>query len=73
MVPSPELTQAAKDIIHLVRPELNQRQIEAAADVLAANIHPEAEARDPAEIRRTRKAVADAIAQHSLGESAGLE
>jgi hypothetical protein len=73
MRPSTEVTEAVRDIVRMVRPELTEPQAEAAADVLAANLHPEAEARDPAEVRRTREAVAEAIARHSTGESASLE
>jgi mono/diheme cytochrome c family protein len=44
-----------------MRPELNQRQVKAVANVIAADVRPDATTVDPEDVRRTQAAVEDAI------------
>jgi len=73
MSPSAGLTEAAREIVRMVRPELNQRQVEAAARVIAADVRPDATTVDPEDVRRTQAAVEDAVARQSTGASAALQ
>ena len=71
MTVSTKLTQAVEEIVRMVRPELNERQVEAAAKVVAADVRPDATTVDPEDVRRTRAAVADAIARQGVETSTG--
>ena len=46
----------------MVRPELNDAQLEAAANIIAGDVQPEAKTVDPADVQRARERVARAIA-----------
>lgn len=72
MSPSAGLTEAAREIVRMVRPELNQRQVAAAAKVIAADVRPHATTVDPEDVRRTQAAVENAVARQSAGASAAL-
>jgi hypothetical protein len=74
MSPSAGLTEAAREIVRLVRPELNQRQVKAAANVIAADVRPDATTVDPEDVRRAQAAVEDAIVrQQPTGARAALQ
>ncbi len=70
MSPSTGLTQAAVAIVQMVRPELNKRQAQAAAEVIAADVRPDAETIRPEDVRRAQVAVDNAIARQTAGARA---
>ena len=64
---STDLTEAVREIVQMVRPELNEAELDAAAAVIAADVQPDATSVTPDDVRRTRDAVAEAVAHADAG------
>jgi mono/diheme cytochrome c family protein len=72
--PSRALSDAVKEIGRMVRPELTDSQLDAAAAVIAGDVQPDAATVDPEDVRRARERIKEAIAGTSkgpLGEHGG--
>ena len=63
MPASAKLTEAVKDTLGLVRPELTDAQLKAAAEVIAEDVSPDAVTVNRKDVSRTREAVEEAIAR----------
>lgn len=65
---SAELVAAIRDTVRLVRPELSDAEVDAAAGVIADDVKPEALTVEDEDISQARKAVAEAIAGTSSAD-----
>ena len=62
MPASASLTQAVRQIVRMVRPELSEPQVEAASAVIAEDVQPETLSHDPNDVKEGVERVHDAIA-----------